>query len=120
MARPLPVEYLLVDLPAAFPLSAQYTFKAHLHTEAKLFHVENRPEIGETQVCFSLLLPATKSFDIHCIINFYLKFNYKFGNFKQHEKKLIRNDDLRCVYTPTSSHINDPLALTQCQREILI
>lgn len=54
LARPLPVEYLLVDLPAAFPLSAQYTFKAHLHTEAKLFHVENRPEIGETQDYTSL------------------------------------------------------------------
>ena len=52
MARPLPVEYLLVDMPAAFPLSALYTFKAHLHTDAKLFHVENRQEIGETQVGF--------------------------------------------------------------------
>ncbi|XP_078317027.1 nuclear protein localization protein 4 homolog [Crassostrea virginica] len=54
LARPLPVEYLLVDMPAAFPLSALYTFKAHLHTDAKLFHVENRQEIGETQDYTSL------------------------------------------------------------------
>lgn len=53
LARPLPVEYLLVDMPAAFPLSAQYTFKAHLHTDAKLFPVEYRQEIGETQVFHS-------------------------------------------------------------------
>lgn len=86
MARPLPVEYLLVDMPAAFPLSAQYTFKAHLHTEAKLFHVENRQEIGETQVCFSFLLPATKSSNIFYKFYFYLilSFNYKTGIFKQH------------------------------------
>ena len=50
LARPLPVEYLLVDLPAAFPVSAQYTFKSHLHSEVKRFPVENRIDIGETQV----------------------------------------------------------------------
>ncbi|XP_033747158.1 nuclear protein localization protein 4 homolog isoform X1 [Pecten maximus] len=49
LARPLPVEYLLVDLPAAFPLTAQYTFKSHLHTEIKPFSASNRDQLGEAQ-----------------------------------------------------------------------
>ncbi|KAK3091936.1 hypothetical protein FSP39_023832 [Pinctada imbricata] len=54
LARPLPVEYLLVDMPSAFPLSAQYTFKSHLHTEVKTFPVESRVDIGEVQDYTSL------------------------------------------------------------------
>lgn len=38
LARPLPVEYLLVDLPTSSPLTPLYTFPAHEHP----FPVENR------------------------------------------------------------------------------
>ena len=46
LARPLPVEYLLVDLGAAFPVEPQYTFKK----AEKPFPVENRNAVGDTQV----------------------------------------------------------------------
>lgn len=49
LARPLPVEYLLLDLPAAFPVTPQYTFKAHLHTEVTPFPIENRAALGHAQ-----------------------------------------------------------------------
>lgn len=45
LARPLPVEYLLVDLPAAFPVEPEFTFFAG--NGHKPFPVENRAEIGE-------------------------------------------------------------------------
>ena len=53
LARPLPVEYLLVDMPAAFPSEFQYTFKTidGVHT----FPAENREHMGETQVPFFFL-----------------------------------------------------------------
>ena len=49
IARPLPVEYLIVDLPAAFAKDAIYSFNegSKLKTE---FPIENRAELGETQV----------------------------------------------------------------------
>lgn len=40
IARPLPVEYLLVDVPASTPLTPQYTF--YSNDNIKPFPVENR------------------------------------------------------------------------------
>ncbi|ELU06588.1 hypothetical protein CAPTEDRAFT_181731 [Capitella teleta] len=49
LARPLPVEYLLVDLPAAFPVDSLYTLKAATLGLNKAFAIENRMNIGEPQ-----------------------------------------------------------------------
>ncbi|XP_077980662.1 nuclear protein localization protein 4 homolog [Glandiceps talaboti] len=46
LARPLPVEYLIIDVPAAFPLESQYTFNDE---REKTFPIENRTAIGELQ-----------------------------------------------------------------------
>lgn len=40
LARPLPVEYLLVDLPAAFPVEPLFTF--HAGSDVKPFPMQNR------------------------------------------------------------------------------
>lgn len=48
LGRPLPVEYLLVDMPAAFPADFQYTFKTM--EGLRTFPVENREHMGETRV----------------------------------------------------------------------
>ena len=48
LARPLPVEYLLVDLPAAFPVDAAFTFYADMNIRP--FAVAHRSDIGEIQV----------------------------------------------------------------------
>ncbi|PAV84703.1 hypothetical protein WR25_02252 isoform F [Diploscapter pachys] len=45
--RPLPVEYLLVDVPAGMPKDPCSTFYQPKHVK---FHIENRTDIGETQV----------------------------------------------------------------------
>ena len=45
LARPLPVEYLLLDLPAAFPVEPVFTF--HGADAYKPFPIENRSHIGE-------------------------------------------------------------------------
>lgn len=45
LARPLPVEYLLVDVPTSSPLVPLYTFPAHEHP----FPVENRLIDGHLQ-----------------------------------------------------------------------
>ena len=50
LARPLPVEYLLVDMPAAFPVDPVFTF--HAEGYRKPFVIENRSEIGELQVMY--------------------------------------------------------------------
>ncbi|ESO96547.1 hypothetical protein LOTGIDRAFT_214584 [Lottia gigantea] len=47
LARPLPVEYLLVDLPAAFPVEPQYTFS--VNPDIKPFVIENREDVGDLQ-----------------------------------------------------------------------
>ncbi|KAL5019419.1 hypothetical protein ScPMuIL_005141 [Solemya velum] len=47
LARPLPVEYLLIDLPAAFPVEPQHTFQSC--EGMKPFPIENREELGESQ-----------------------------------------------------------------------
>jgi len=48
LARPLPVEYLLVDLPAAFPVDPAFTFYAD--ENIRPFAVAHRSDIGEIQV----------------------------------------------------------------------
>ncbi|CAL1529212.1 unnamed protein product [Lymnaea stagnalis] len=47
IARPLPVEYLLVTIPAAFASDFHYTFKSNIQMES--FPVENREHVGQTQ-----------------------------------------------------------------------
>ncbi|XP_034939345.1 nuclear protein localization protein 4 homolog isoform X2 [Chelonus insularis] len=47
LARPLPVEYLLVDVPASTPLTPQFTFFASDHVNP--FPVENRLVDGQVQ-----------------------------------------------------------------------
>lgn len=47
MARPLPVEYLLVDVPASTPLIPTYTFNPD--TTKKTFPIENRMVDGHIQ-----------------------------------------------------------------------
>ena len=47
IARPLPVEYLLLDMPAAFPVEPVHTFHAGTH---KPFPLDNREDVGEAQV----------------------------------------------------------------------
>ena len=49
LARPLPVEYLIVDLAAAFPVEPVFTF--YYGDGVQPVQVENRDDIGETQVC---------------------------------------------------------------------
>jgi nuclear protein localization protein 4 homolog len=50
LARPLPVEYLLVDLPAAFPVDMLFTFFVDASQTKRPFSIENRSDIGEMQV----------------------------------------------------------------------
>lgn len=49
MARPLPVEYLLVDVPASSPLTPLYTFPSQQHR----FPIENRSMIFQQLQDFS-------------------------------------------------------------------
>ncbi|KAK7111135.1 nuclear protein localization protein 4 homolog [Littorina saxatilis] len=53
LARPLPVEYLLVDMPAAFPSDFEYSFKSGEGRQT--FPAENREHLGETQDFNSLV-----------------------------------------------------------------
>uniref|UniRef100_A0A3Q4ARA7 Nuclear protein localization protein 4 homolog n=1 Tax=Mola mola TaxID=94237 RepID=A0A3Q4ARA7_MOLML len=45
LARPLPVEYLIIDITTTFPKDPQYTF-----CSTQRFPIENRDILGETQV----------------------------------------------------------------------
>ena len=56
IARPLPVEYLLLDMPAAFPVEPTFTF--HSTSNEKCFAVEHRQAIGEIQVCILLIIKS--------------------------------------------------------------
>jgi nuclear protein localization family protein 4 len=57
VARPLPVEYLIIDIPAAFPQDPQPLFVGGV---GKPFPVENRSDIGQAQTFdqFSLYLSS--------------------------------------------------------------
>ncbi len=51
IGRPLPVEYLIVDLPAAFAKEPIYTFNQNSSKYSKsAFPIENRNNFGEVQV----------------------------------------------------------------------
>ncbi|XP_075702083.1 nuclear protein localization protein 4 homolog [Rhinoderma darwinii] len=50
LARPLPVEYLIIDITTTFPKDPVYTF----FTSSNLFSIENRESLGETQDFHSL------------------------------------------------------------------
>ena len=53
IARPLPLEYLIVDVPTGFPSSdaqIQSLFNDNCTTTKIPFCVENRMQIGELQV----------------------------------------------------------------------
>ncbi|XP_044152368.1 nuclear protein localization protein 4 homolog [Bufo gargarizans] len=50
LARPLPVEYLIIDVTTTFPKDPVYTFS----TSSNLFPIENRESLGETQDFHSL------------------------------------------------------------------
>lgn len=47
--RPMPVEYLLVDVPTGVPKDPQFTF---IIAGKTAFPIENRVLIGEVQVAF--------------------------------------------------------------------
>ncbi|XP_063077857.1 nuclear protein localization protein 4 homolog [Engraulis encrasicolus] len=49
LARPLPVEYLIIDITTTFPKDPQYTFSS-----SQRFPIENREALGETQDFHSL------------------------------------------------------------------
>ncbi|VDL46642.1 unnamed protein product [Hymenolepis diminuta] len=52
IGRPLPIEYLLVDLPAAFPLEQTFTFAEQgIYQIPKhfMFPIENREDVGHKQ-----------------------------------------------------------------------
>ncbi|KAG7269090.1 hypothetical protein CRUP_004359 [Coryphaenoides rupestris] len=49
LARPLPVEYLIIDITTTFPKDPQYTFSS-----TQRFPIENRDVLGETQDFHSL------------------------------------------------------------------
>ena len=69
LARPLPVEYLLVDMGAAFPVEPIFTFPAP--SSIKPFPVENRTSNGENQVC-CLSIYMILSTPLLSIIEFFL------------------------------------------------
>ncbi|PVD39210.1 hypothetical protein C0Q70_01838 [Pomacea canaliculata] len=66
LARPLPVEYLLVDMPAAFPADFQYTFRTL--EGPRFFPVENRAGMGETQD-FNALMSYMEQFSPNQFLN---------------------------------------------------
>lgn len=47
LARPMPIEYLLVQVPTAFPVEPQFTFSNQ--TQGEPFPLENRSSMGEVQ-----------------------------------------------------------------------
>lgn len=57
IARPLPLEYMIIDVPTGFPSAEaqiQSTFNDDCSTIKNPFVVENRTQIGEIQVTFFL------------------------------------------------------------------
>ncbi|KAK7919187.1 hypothetical protein WMY93_010471 [Mugilogobius chulae] len=56
LARPLPVEYLIIDITTTFPKDPQYTFSS-----SQRFPIENREMLGETQDFHSLATYLSQS-----------------------------------------------------------
>lgn len=48
LARPLPIEYLLIDVPVSTPLEPQFTFQLPSDT-IKAFPIENRSNVADIQ-----------------------------------------------------------------------
>uniref|UniRef100_A0A8C2QBE1 Nuclear protein localization protein 4 homolog n=1 Tax=Cyprinus carpio TaxID=7962 RepID=A0A8C2QBE1_CYPCA len=57
LARPLPVEYLIIDITTTFPKDPVYTFSSTLR-----FPIENRDALGETQDFHSLATYLSQCF----------------------------------------------------------
>jgi len=76
LGRPLPVEYLLVDVPVSTPLEPQFTFAVR---EGKtLFPTENRPMAGHLQViCFVKLNISVFKENYRCHVKVYHCTNYQ-------------------------------------------
>uniref|UniRef100_A0AAX7TW01 NPL4 homolog, ubiquitin recognition factor n=1 Tax=Astatotilapia calliptera TaxID=8154 RepID=A0AAX7TW01_ASTCA len=70
LARPLPVEYLLIDITTTFPKDPQYTFSS-----TQRFPIENRDILGETQDFHSLatyLSQCTSTSFLNIVSDFHL------------------------------------------------
>jgi hypothetical protein len=64
IARPLPLEYLIIDVPTGFPSAdahIQSTFNDDCLTIKTPFCVENRMQIGELQVNIFLFVFTIKN-----------------------------------------------------------
>ncbi|KAM4663209.1 nuclear protein localization protein 4 homolog [Discoglossus pictus] len=73
LARPLPVEYLIIDITTTFPKDPVYTFS----TSSNLYPIENRDALGETQDFHSLatyLSQNPSSVFLEIISDFHLLF----------------------------------------------
>ncbi|CAH8645962.1 unnamed protein product [Dicrocoelium dendriticum] len=77
VARPLPVEYLLIDMPSAFPIEPVYSM-AKIPSDIPVdyrFPVENREHLGQIQdfPAFARYLNAFESRQLYgCLANFHL------------------------------------------------
>ncbi|RXM37360.1 Nuclear protein localization protein 4-like [Acipenser ruthenus] len=70
LARPLPVEYLIIDITTTFPKDPAYTF-----TSTQRFSIENRDFLGETQDFHSLatyLSQNTSTVFLNIVSDFHL------------------------------------------------
>lgn len=70
LARPLPVEYLIIDITTTFPKDPQYTFSS-----SQRFPIENRDILGETQDFHSLatyLSQCTSAVFLDIVSDFHL------------------------------------------------
>uniref|UniRef100_A0A673A0U6 Nuclear protein localization protein 4 homolog n=1 Tax=Sphaeramia orbicularis TaxID=375764 RepID=A0A673A0U6_9TELE len=70
LARPLPVEYLIIDITTTFPKDPQYTFSS-----SQRFPIENRDILGETQDFHSLatyLSQCTSTVFLDIVSDFHL------------------------------------------------
>ncbi|CDQ81116.1 nuclear protein localization protein 4 homolog isoform X2 [Oncorhynchus mykiss] len=70
LARPLPVEYLIIDITTTFPKDPQYTFSS-----TPRFPIENRDILGETQDFHSLatyLSQCTSTVFLDMVSDFHL------------------------------------------------
>ncbi len=65
-AGPLPIEYLIVDMPAAFAKDPTYAFNEGSPLLKTPFPIENRAEIGEIQVLELILLNECSLLDVWC------------------------------------------------------
>ncbi|VDL90770.1 unnamed protein product [Schistocephalus solidus] len=75
IGRPLPVEYLLIDMPVAFPIDPTFTFALQSLPSTRLFPIENREDMGQTQnfEAFANYLSAVGPTNLRtCLSNFHV------------------------------------------------